>query len=111
MRDAIEVNRQKIKCDADGCDHIEELDADAKPEDYLNVGCPKCGAVLMDEKQVVRAKAMMATIELINKMGEAGAFGDLDGTEYKEGIFSTTDDTVNVFFKEDEAEDDDAIRH
>ena len=77
MTQAIQYDITGLKCDATDCDYEDD---DAKFEDYeryLNAPCPKCGANLLTEADLVAVKAIMAGADWLNLM--VGDVTETDG--------------------------------
>ncbi len=73
-RDAIQWGSIKLKCDANGCDHVELVES-------INAGlvgkpCPKCGANLLTEEDHSASERMVEVVALIN-----GFIGKVDVPE------------------------------
>lgn len=87
MGSAITAIRGRIKCDANGCDFAEDHEV-SRYRELLNKPCPKCGANLLDERQLVSIEATLAMVELFNStVGQLPESEALVGMELK---FSTT---------------------
>ncbi|WP_422073918.1 hypothetical protein [Tranquillimonas rosea] len=60
---------EHLKCDAAGCDHVE--DVDQITEDHVGMPCPKCGANLLTEEDWAEWKPMQALISAMERAGYA----------------------------------------
>lgn len=56
-----------LKCDAEGCDHVEEVDEIT--EDHIGKPCPKCGASLLTEEDYHRFNVMKAGMRMLGRLG------------------------------------------
>src|SRR5687768_1323296 len=86
--EAIKHEIKGIKCDAKGCDYVDESAKYEDYEKYLGAPCPKCGANLLTEEDLAACKAIMAVCGWVNKIagpqkpgGQYGYFRvEMDGT-------------------------------
>lgn len=54
-----------LKCDAVGCDHVEEIEA--LTEDLIGKPCPKCGADLLTREDYTQGAALEAMMNALLK--------------------------------------------
>lgn len=64
MSNAIERAGEFLKCDADGCDHIETVPVVS--EGLIGKPCPKCGADLLTREDYDGHTAIIASIKILN---------------------------------------------
>lgn len=70
-RNAIEWAGQSLKCDAEGCDHVETVqDITA---DLIGKPCPKCGANLLTKDDYEAGQTLVGVINAFNEI-----FGPVD---------------------------------
>lgn len=68
-----------LKCDADGCDHVEETEG--LHASQIGRPCPKCGASLLTKEDYDAAVPLFAMMNVLVKAGLAR----LETSEPKEG--------------------------
>lgn len=78
-----------IKCDTEGCGWKQKVEFNEMPQ-WLNKTCPKCGSILMDEKDLQwwnAAKAIMHINEFLDPKHEAKTqLVKLDTAELKRSV-------------------------
>lgn len=65
MADAIHIESLDMKCDAEGCDHVEKVSRVTR--DLIGKPCPKCGANLLTEADYRSATALLDLAASINE--------------------------------------------
>lgn len=65
MTKAITWAAFSLKCDAQGCDHVEKVSAITA--ECIGKPCPKCGANLLTQEDHDAALILEATVDLINQ--------------------------------------------
>lgn len=60
------ISIEGIKCDNPKCDFNDTSVTFDAYRDWLNKPCPKCGAVLLTEKDLKAVKRLMATTHFLN---------------------------------------------
>lgn len=63
---AINYNISGVKCDAKGCDYVDDTARLEDYEKYLNAPCPKCGAPLITEADLLHVQKMVKLADVIN---------------------------------------------
>ncbi|MGL6185618.1 MAG: hypothetical protein ACRC1T_09600 [Clostridium chrysemydis] len=65
-----------LKCDNPSCDYRDDTIPYSEYENYVGKGCPKCGTVLLTEKEYAMCKFLTEATILANNM-----FGNLGNME------------------------------
>ena len=68
MTDFIKANIRGLKCDNKKCDYQDMSIQYEDYEDYVNVGCPKCGESLLTEKDYKAVKTLVKQAQKINNV-------------------------------------------
>lgn len=62
-----------LKCDADGCDHQEQVED--MTEDLIDKPCPKCGSNLLTREDFLQFVPIRAALAALDRMGFARMSG------------------------------------
>lgn len=76
---AVEFGPCFLKCDAEGCDHVEPV-AEIRKDD-IGKPCPKCGANLLTEEDFISMKVIEAALQAISDVTPAPA-ADAEAVSY-----------------------------
>lgn len=92
MSELLNIGVSGIQCDAPGCGYNDPSVVRLDYDKYLNAPCPKCGAPLLTEADMLALKALEAEVALVNHVA-----GDLpDGERLKMHLAMRGDGTIDL---------------